>query len=223
MCGRATLTIVASRTTMSWAVRITNRNTVGLAEPPARTRAAGGRPSARFGATRELGGMGHGVRPFRCYREDKRKLPPDSIRRVPPFCNASKGPGGRQDDDRAGAGWHDRRSRRATRRGRWRPGPPDAGRRQAQLRQVGGRREEGLPRAGRRLRPSRRSPRRRASGRGRCTGTSRSGSTSSRRSTGRTSTGSCPQRGIRGGPRAVARARRLARGSSATPAPSGPS
>ena len=30
MCGRATLTMVVSRTTMSWAVRMTNRNTVGL-------------------------------------------------------------------------------------------------------------------------------------------------------------------------------------------------
>ena len=32
MWGRATLTMVVSRTTMSWAVRMTKRNTDGLAE-----------------------------------------------------------------------------------------------------------------------------------------------------------------------------------------------
>ena len=30
MCGRATLTMVVSRTTMSWAARMTNRNTEGV-------------------------------------------------------------------------------------------------------------------------------------------------------------------------------------------------
>ena len=32
MCGRATFTIVVSSTTMSWAVRMTNRSSEGSAE-----------------------------------------------------------------------------------------------------------------------------------------------------------------------------------------------
>ena len=42
MWGRATLTMVVSRTTMSWAVRMTKRNTEGLAEQAPET---SGRPA----------------------------------------------------------------------------------------------------------------------------------------------------------------------------------
>ena len=67
MWGRATLTMVASRTTMSWAVRITSRNTEGLAS---RRRTRPGPPgdvvagvSGRDGRTWWLWGMV--LRPFR--------------------------------------------------------------------------------------------------------------------------------------------------------------
>ena len=70
MWGRATLTMVASRTTMSWAVRITNRNTEGLASrrrtepgPPADVRpAVSGRDARTWGV------WGMVCRPFRWYR-----------------------------------------------------------------------------------------------------------------------------------------------------------
>ena len=58
MWGRATLTMVASRTTMSWAVRITSRNTEGLASDAGRPGAAGGRPAGRVGARSEDWGDG---------------------------------------------------------------------------------------------------------------------------------------------------------------------
>ena len=133
-------------------------------------------------------------RPFRWYREGKRKLPPVSIRRVPPFCNSAESrprEGGRTMTDRR---WPVRPSIRpshrspttATRSARCGPTPgatTSAGRRRPQ-------RCSSSRAAGRPWRPS---PRRPASASARSTATSPSGSTSSRPSTARTSTGSCPQ------------------------------
>ena len=62
MWGRATLTIVVSRTTMSWEVRITKRKTVGLVS---RLRRVPGRPRVERGSRTESEDMG--VRPFRWY------------------------------------------------------------------------------------------------------------------------------------------------------------
>ena len=89
MCGNATLTIVLSSTTMSWDVRMTNRNRDGLArrrpkfgEPPA----GGGELKTRRGSLSEVRGIDIDLSAGNL---SKRKLPPISIRRVPPLCNST--------------------------------------------------------------------------------------------------------------------------------------
>src|SRR5580700_9096496 len=84
MFGRATFTMVASSTTMSWAVRMTKRNTEGWARRPRRVP---GWPSEGLAAA-----AGRGFERVRGIDDDlsaailsKRKLPPVSIRRGPPF------------------------------------------------------------------------------------------------------------------------------------------
>ena len=70
MWGRATLTIVVSKTTMSWAVRITKRKTVGLASR--RRTGPGPLGSGRLAVpgrdSRTWGLWGMVCRPFRWYR-----------------------------------------------------------------------------------------------------------------------------------------------------------
>src|ERR1700683_3622289 len=90
MCGRATFTMVASNTTMSWAVRITARRI-----EPLRRRGTPRGPgktslddpalplSGREGTRVELG-IDYDLSAANL---DKRKLPPVSIRRLPPFNN----------------------------------------------------------------------------------------------------------------------------------------
>ena len=70
MCGRATLTIVASKTTMSWAVRITKRKTVGWASRRRREPGPLGseRPAVSGRDSRAGGVWGMVCRPFRWYR-----------------------------------------------------------------------------------------------------------------------------------------------------------
>src|SRR5208283_3928162 len=73
MWGRATFTMVASSTTMSWAVRMTARTTEGWRRHP---------PGVCWTLRTETidWGLSAGI-----LKGEKRKLPPLSIWRVPPF------------------------------------------------------------------------------------------------------------------------------------------
>src|ERR1700733_6716203 len=95
MWGSATLTMVVSRTTMSWEVRMTKRNTEGLLKRPRRVPGLScWERLAADGRDRRIEVVDIGIRPFRWYRVGKRKLPPFSIRRDPPLCKRSLGSGG---------------------------------------------------------------------------------------------------------------------------------
>ena len=88
MFGRATFTMVASSTTMSWAVRMTKRNTEGWPRSPRRVP---GRPSegAAAAARRDLKRVRGIDNDLSAATVNKRKLPPVSIRRVPPVSKSS--------------------------------------------------------------------------------------------------------------------------------------
>jgi hypothetical protein len=67
MCGSATLTIVVSRTTINWAVRITKRNTVGwLSRPRIRLDQPGFDPVSGAGRVPRMASEGIVIRSFRC-------------------------------------------------------------------------------------------------------------------------------------------------------------
>ena len=188
MCGSATLTMVVSSTTISWAVRITKRRHSGwLRRLPERcpTWRSGARRSAAAPRARTQRGERALTSTFPLVVWSKRKLPPVIIRRVPPFSNPVNY-GSRSRRHGVEAGSRDRQ--RSETRSRPRPvrrGPAHAGRRPAQPRAPGRRRPRGLRRAGRGRLDGGRSPGRPVWAWGPCTATSPSASTSSRPSTGR--------------------------------------